>query len=60
MRSKIAEDDRYVKTLLSFSNLFKASLIDEAEKTRREKEEGSGRAMSDAMRRQPNSLGQGP
>lgn len=38
VRGKVAEDERYFKTLLDFGNLFKAGLITEAENARREKE----------------------
>lgn len=37
-RAKIAEEDRFFKTLLDFGNLHKASLITEAEHARRKKE----------------------
>lgn len=41
VQSKIAEGNRYFKTLLSFGNLFKAGLIEYAKKTEREKEKKS-------------------
>ncbi|VVA36569.1 PREDICTED: eukaryotic translation initiation factor 5B partial, partial [Prunus dulcis] len=37
VRRKIAKEDSYFRTLLSFENLFKTSLITEAEKTKRDK-----------------------
>lgn len=39
VREKVAEEDRFHKTLLNFRNLFKAGLITEAEFSRRQAEE---------------------
>ncbi|CAB4285945.1 unnamed protein product [Prunus armeniaca] len=61
--SKIAEEDHFFKTLLDFSNMFKAGLISELEYARRKKEKeeeartnmAGGRAMTDTTRRQLES-----
>ncbi|CAB4278509.1 unnamed protein product [Prunus armeniaca] len=59
VQGKVAEEDRFFKTLLDFGNLFKVSLISEPEHARRQKEKeeeekrnmAGGRAMTDAIRR---------
>ncbi|CAB4283646.1 unnamed protein product [Prunus armeniaca] len=58
---KIAEEDRFFKTLLDFGNLHKAGLISEAKHARRKKEKeveemrNRGRVMTDATMRRLES-----
>lgn len=46
VRSKIAEKDRFFKTLLDFKNLFKAGLISEPEYARRKRRKRGGKVSN--------------